>query len=149
MSERMVRPIRAWAEYDEWSVFLQEFDAEYWDVVFTPRAEDDWEYSREEFVGIVDFMRGSTDEAMKMQVGPLRSLRVLYENGYELKLEPSGLASGHLHEWFWYLHQFKDDPEIPHGRFTEDKDSEAVERAMIAAAAFFSQRQDVIISAAK
>ena len=89
-------------------------------------------------LGVVDAVRDGTNG-----FGPLRSLRVLYENGWWLRLDLlNGPLTTAIHDWLWYLHQEQDAPEIPHGRFTEDKDSEAVERGMIAAAAFFSQRQD-------
>jgi hypothetical protein len=136
MTDRIVRPIRAWAEYDEWSVYLQQWDAEYWDVVFTPNGDDDWAYSRKEFSGIADFVQGSAGADMTVHVGPLRSLRVLYENGYEMELDADdGPFPG---EWEWLVLGPGETYQAS-GSFKEDKDSEAVERAMIAASAWFTQ----------
>jgi hypothetical protein len=130
-------------------VYLQQWDAEYWDVVFTPNGDDDWAYSRKEFSGIADFAEGSADANMTVRVGPLRSLRVLYENGYELKTHSrDGWIAPAAKEgitWYWSLSApppttvvLMPGP-VAQGSFWEDKDSEAVERAMIAAAAYFTQ----------
>jgi hypothetical protein len=140
MTDRLVRPIRAWADYDEWSVFAIQsateiggFRSDGWQRWDIPKAAK-WQPSQYRvaysLVDTLDFM----------DLGPLRSLRVLYENGWWLQLDPirGGITTA-ISDWFWCLHQGTDDPEIPHGRFTEDKDSEAVERSMIAAAAWFTQ----------
>jgi hypothetical protein len=67
---------------------------------------------------------------------PLRSLRVLYENGYEMELDADdGPFPG---EWEWLVLGPGQTYQAS-GSFKEDKDSEAVERAMIAASAWFSQ----------
>jgi hypothetical protein len=87
-SERIVKPVRAWAEYDEWSCYIEDdFDGErgkpFW-IWWYPKtgdgAADDGGVQ-----GIVDGL-GYSDQMVGS--GPLRSLRVLYENGYELKLIP-------------------------------------------------------------
>jgi hypothetical protein len=81
---------------------------------------------------------------------PLRSLRVLYENGYELKVKGrEGTIRGTSDygiTWDWSLWMpltpgtvYAMPGPVASGSFPEDKDSEAVERAMIAAAAWFSQ----------
>jgi hypothetical protein len=67
---------------------------------------------------------------------PLRSLRVLYENGYEMELDADdGPFPG---EWEWLVLGPGQTYQAS-GSFKEDKDSEAVERAMIAASACFTQ----------
>jgi hypothetical protein len=134
MTDRIVKPVRAWANYDEWMWMLDVTDP-YTRVVAIPLTG-----TGNEFVtGPKSIVHAVRNVPTLREMGPLRSLRVLYDNGYELNVKPVGLSSGHLHDWFWYLHQFKDEPEIPHGHYTEDKDSEAVERAMAAAATYFTQ----------
>ena len=140
MSNRIVRPVRAWADYDLWSVYLEFEDGKlgFRRYVIPKGGAGRLTESFDVFPGVAAALQGDGPKS-----GSLNSLRVLYENGWWLRLDPlKGPTTTAVHDWFWYLHQEQDAPEIPHGRFTEDKDSEAVERAMIAAAAFFSQRQD-------
>jgi hypothetical protein len=130
LTDRLVRPIRAWAEYDEWTWMA---DAATDKVYSIPTSGDGGPFVSQ-YISVV---QAAAEGDM---FRPLRSLRVLYENGWWLQLDPiRGGITTTLSDWFWCLHQGKDDPEIPHGRFTEDKDSEAVERAMIAASAWFTQ----------
>ena len=146
MNNRIVRPVRAWAEYDQWSLFYLHWAIEQGDQ--RTAGWDQWQFPKAGDGIPQQFRRyGSLPNAIGYpdldRKGGLRSLRVLYDNGWRLRLDPvRGPMTTETGKWFWYLHQEQDAPEVPHGRFTEDKDSEAVERAMIAAAAFFSQRQD-------
>lgn len=132
MTERIVRPVRAWADYDEWSVLTNK------EMVPGGFARYAWPTTGNgEPVGPA--MCSGMAHAIREGVvfGALRSLRVLYENGYELTL-------GYDREfslWDWFL-SHPDTGQCAKGDFAEDADSEAVERAMIAAAAWFSQRQD-------
>jgi hypothetical protein len=131
MTERLVRPVRAWFEQDHWSAFVHTGQRKLYVI---PNGE-----SGVPFVAAC----ASVVDAAKILKGynsPLRSLRVLYENGCELKLEaPTAMTP----EWLWFLNvdseNLPDDVESPEGMFSEDKDSEAVERAMIAASAWFTQ----------
>lgn len=128
---RIVRPIRAWADYDDWRWFWHDLSEKVYAIPLTADGHP-----------FVSSWPSVVQAARSFEHEPLRSLRVLYENGWTLELGPeSGRTTTASGSWFWYLHEDKDAPEIPHGRFSEDKDSEAVERAMIAAAAWFSQRQ--------
>jgi hypothetical protein len=149
MTNRIVRPIRAWADYDDRQVYLQD----YWSGTDDPKVDRQWFArwdiptagrgqleARNGFTGIVAALQKDGPKS-----GSLRSLRVLYENGAELKLQPRDQAK-HPGYWFWRLYQEKyrfmvdaGEFHLADGDFPEDKDSEAVERAMIAAAAWFSQ----------
>ena len=143
MTERIVRPVRAWADYDQWSVYLEGFEGQVvhgWENVVIPKGNRDWIHERGVYSGIADFAEGFGAGIVKP--GPLRSLRVLYENDCELKVQRR--FGGTF--WGWSMELSDEFNEIkapwPGGFFAEDKDSEAVERAMIAAAAWFSQRQE-------
>ncbi len=135
MTERVVRPVRAWADYDTWSIYMADMDALTWDAVLIPMGLANWQRWTDG--------RGVADIAKlaETKLGiPLRSLRVLYENGYELKLQAYANINGldpEKRHWHWYLVGVD-----AAGDFAEDRDSEAVERALIAAAAWFSQRQE-------
>lgn len=137
MTERIERPFRAWAEYDLWSVYLEFEDGKLgFRRYVIPKGEAGrLTESFDVFPGVAAALKGDGPKS-----GSLESVRVLYENGYRLKLQCyaniNGLDTGKRH-WHWYLVGVD-----AAGDFAEDSDSEAVERAMIAAAAFFSQRQD-------
>lgn len=123
-----VVPVRAWAEYSEWSVFIDKAADKGFDTWHIPksgqaRVVTGWALSIYHV-----FMATNPDE----NFGPLQSLRVLLSNGHELQLEWTP------YEWRWYIHAFRDDPEIPYGLFRDDNDAEAVQRALTAAAAFFN-----------
>jgi hypothetical protein len=137
MTERLVRPIRAWADYDEWRWFMRLREEIVVHKYYAIPQGSEGEPFTSAGLGVV---QGLVQFSYQVEGGPLRSLRVLYENGWWLQLDPirGGITTA-ISDWFWYLHQGTDDPEIPHGRFAEDKDSEAVERAMIAASAWFTQ----------
>ena len=139
MTDRIVRPIRAWAEYDDWLVFAIQSAFETGGV-----RSDGWQRSDipQTGKGVPQQYRinyNLADALSFTETGPLRSLRVLYDNGIELKLQKyaniNGLDITKRH-WHWYLRGAD-----AAGEFAEDKDSEAVERAMIAAAAWFTQEQ--------
>jgi hypothetical protein len=139
MSERLVRPVRAWGEYDEWSVFALYLSSD-WQIWEMPQTKNG--------LPITGFSASLYAAIDRIEV-PLRSLRVLYENGYELKAnrrEALPPRPGYINvTWYWYLFPpeivdgYRVVGQVADGLFPEDKDSEAVERAMIAAAAWFSQ----------
>jgi hypothetical protein len=140
MSERLVRPVRAWGEYDEWSVFALYLSSD-WQIWEMPQTKNG--------LPITGFSASLYAAIDRIEV-PLRSLRVLYENGYELKAKArEGTIRGtsdYGTTWDWSLWMpltpgtvYAMPGPVASGSFPEDKDSEAVERAMIAAAAWFSQ----------
>jgi hypothetical protein len=139
MTDRLVRPVRAWAEYDEWSVFALYLSSD-WQIWEMPQTKNG--------LPITGFSASLYAAIDRIEV-PLRSLRVLYENGYVLKAnrrEALPPRPGYINvTWYWYLFPpeivdgYRVVGQVADGLFPEDKDSEAVERAMIAAAAWFSQ----------
>jgi hypothetical protein len=155
MTNRIVRPIRAWADYDDRQVYLQD----YWSGTDDPKVDRQWFArwdiptagrgqleARNGFTGIVAALQKDGPKS-----GSLRSLRVLYENGYVLKAnrrEALPPRPGYINvTWYWHLFPpeivdgYRVVGQVADGLFPEDKDSEAVERAMIAAAAWFSQAE--------
>jgi hypothetical protein len=135
MTDRMVSPIRAWAYYDAW-MWMQDLAGDFPRLYAIPLTGEG-----EEFVsgptGVVAAVRGMEALAGR-EMGPLRSLRVLYENGYELHVN-RGLAGVEKPGTFWWhLYRGKGD-RVAYGSFTDDKDHEAVERAMIGVVAWFTQ----------
>src|SRR5215218_3944951 len=139
---RIVRPIRAWAwaDYDEWSVYAEKpWFQDAWHRVDVPKGgghglriltAEDIELELLEIPGLVEALKIEMTEPY----GPLRSLRVQYENGYELQLERTTRV---LSEWSVQ----SEGVAVAEGDFLEDKDSEAVERSLIAAAAWFTQAE--------
>jgi hypothetical protein len=85
VSDRIVKPIRAWAEYDEWSVFLDHYTAHderwYFESHLIPKGREGAHVKHDGFTGVANFF------SMLPDIGPLRSLRVLYQNGYALELD--------------------------------------------------------------
>jgi hypothetical protein len=122
MTDRLVRPIRAWAEYDTWTWMA---DAATDKVYSIPTSGDGGPFVSQ-YISVV---QAAAEGDM---FRPLRSLRVLYENGYELKMHPDVPDP-----WYWCVEH--GGKLMASGWFAEDKDSEAVERAMIAASAWFTQ----------
>jgi hypothetical protein len=148
MTDRIVRPVRAWAEYDKHTL--------YWGdrmVTTIPKgADDDAHWIDDTVESVREALSWASDDKLGWQEnwGPLRFLRVLYENGYELKAKGrEGTIRGTSEygtTWDWSLWMpltpgtvYAMPGPVASGSFPEDKDSEAVERAMIAAAAWFSQ----------
>jgi hypothetical protein len=133
MTNRMVSPIRAWAYYDAW-MWMQDLAGDFPRLYAIPLTG-----VGEEFVsgpkGIVAAVRGMETLAGR-EMGPLRSLRILYENGYELEVFPP-LAKFGEDGYLWNLSL--DGKHRANGSIIEDKDHEAVERAMIGAVAWFTQ----------
>jgi len=94
-----VTPVRAWAEYDEWSVF---FDAEH-ELVglqWFPKgavgeASSNWHGV---MGGLTDALSRFTGHLIR-DSGPLRSLRVLFSNGTVLILELD--RSNFLNGWLF------------------------------------------------
>lgn len=138
MNNRIVRPVRAWAEYDQWLVYLEFEDGKLgFRRYVIPKGEAGrLTESFDLFPGVAAALKGDGPKS-----GSLRSLRVLYENGCELTLQRR--FGGTF--WGWSIELSDEFNEIkapwPGGSFTEDKDSEAVERALIAAAAWFTQAE--------
>jgi hypothetical protein len=133
-SERIVKPVRAWANYDAWMWMLDVTDP-YTRVVAIPLTG-----AGNEFVtGPKSIGAAVRTVPTLREMGPLRSLRVLYENGYELRLwGVVGIYDLSTRiKWKWNVKL--EGVERANGSFHEDKDSEAVERAMVAAAAYFTQ----------
>jgi hypothetical protein len=133
MTDRMVSPIRAWAYYDAW-MWMQDLAGDFPRLYAIPLTGEG-----EEFVsgpkGVVAAVRGMETLAGR-EMGPLRSLRILYENGYELVVLPQ-LATFGEDGYLWNLS--RDGKHRANGSIIEDKDYEAVERAMIGAVAWFTQ----------
>ena len=126
MTDRIVKPVRAWAEYDEWTWMA---DAATDKVYSIPTSGDGGPFVSQ-YISVV---QAAAEGDM---FRPLRSLRVLYENEYEMELDADdGPFPG---EWEWLVLGPGQTYQAS-GSFKEDKDSEAVERSMIAAAAWFSQ----------
>jgi hypothetical protein len=147
MANRMVKPVRAWAYYDAW-MWMQDLAGDFPRLYAIPLTG-----VGEEFVsgpkGVVAAVRGMETLAGR-EMGPLRSLRILYENGYELKVKGrEGTIQGtsdYGTTWDWSLWMplapgsvYAMPGPIARGSFPEDKDHEAVERAMIGAVAWFTQ----------
>jgi hypothetical protein len=133
MANRMVKPVRAWAYYDAW-MWMQDLAGDFPRLYAIPLTGEG-----QEFVsgpkGIVAAVRGMETLAGR-EMGPLRSLRILYENGYELEVFPP-LAKFGEDGYLWNLSL--DGKHRANGSIIEDKDHEAVERAMIGAVAWFTQ----------
>lgn len=73
-----VTPVRAWAEYDEEATFSRLTDGD-WDFVVTPKGAEG------------EAAAGTTESLMTAIKGryidaPLRSLRVLFSTGHEMRL---------------------------------------------------------------
>jgi hypothetical protein len=137
MTERLVRPVRAWADYEEWSVFMDHYtgiasdERWFYEAHLIPKGANGACTGHGGFRGLVDFFKNEPKP-----LGPLRSLRVLYENGYEMELDADdGPFPG---EWEWLVLGPGQTYQAS-GSFKEDKDTEAVERSLIAAAAWFTQ----------
>jgi hypothetical protein len=141
-SDRIVKPIRAWAEYEDRRRYI--FWDDLWDTWETwslPLSASGGPYQQPGYNSIVDAVSDDGPRA-----GSLRSLRVRYDNGYELRLTAVGFIEGlapELTHWAWSLWPETGMMVADNDSFAEDRDSEAVERAMIAASAWFTQRQDV------
>jgi hypothetical protein len=133
MTDRLVKPVRAWAYYDAW-MWMQDLAGDFPRLYAIPLTG-----AGEEFVsgpkGVVAAVRGMETLAGR-EMGPLRSLRILYENGYELVVLPP-LATFGEDGYLWNLS--RDGKHRANGSIIEDKDHEAVERAMIGAVAWFTQ----------
>jgi hypothetical protein len=129
MTDRIVKPVRAWANYDAWMWMLDVTDP-YTRVVAIPLTG-----TGNEFVtGPKSIVHAVRNVPTLREMGPLRSLRVLYENGYQMRLNRPNYEGD---PYLWWVS--KDDELAADGSFHEDKDSEAAERAMIAAATYFTQ----------
>jgi hypothetical protein len=138
MTDRIVKPVRAWANYDTWMWMLDVTDP-YTRVVAIPLTG----VGNEFVTGPKSIVHAVRNVPTLREMGTLRSLRVLYENGYDLWVLPLKYEPG---RWEWHVSKEADRKAglfvaAAEGEFPEDKDSEAVERAMVAAAAYFTQAE--------
>lgn len=141
MAGNQVMPVRAWAEYPEWSVYIEQWWTEDWYRVDIPKGanhglriltQDD----TRELLPIPSLVAALAIE-MSSPYGPLQSLRVLLSNGETLTL-------GRANDWWWYW-TLSDPPQIggyADGGFEDDNDAEAVQRALTAAAAYFNPTRE-------
>lgn len=125
-----VKPIRAWATYDKWMWMADPYDEGGWRVFAMPLTGEG-----EEFVTGLRSIPYTVERLAYML--PLRSLRVLFDNGYTLVLHGWPNAPHDRTSWEWRVNDPNGDLRAE-GEFTEDKDHEAVERAVIASAAVFN-----------
>lgn len=96
------QPIRAWAEYDEWSPYIYPTIFGEWSSVCIPKT------GQESHVVAHGFARTIPDwiRVQGSELGQLRSLRVLFSTGHEMELigwdehiEPGGARYGWDHVW--------------------------------------------------
>lgn len=123
MSEQ-VQPVRAWAEYDEWSVFADRVGPE-WDIWVSPRNEHGVLWHRAGMSGLLAALPGADT------CGPLRSLRVLFSTGHEMELERAWYEDGRDPSDDWRL-SVTDGAEWADKSFVDMglSDADAVQRAI-------------------
>lgn len=131
MSEQP-RPVRAWAEYEEWSVFTSTCEGN-WDFVVTPKGATG-EAAAGTTVSFETAWKGRYIEA------PLRSLRVLLSTGHEATLSRDTRQGG-----WWYMRLIRcGRPEFGRNTaFEADTDVDAVARALAEAVAWVSEQSGV------
>ena len=124
MASEQVRPIRAWAEFDKWSVFVW-FADEKWGFSYHPKngangPANHW--------GVESL----TDAVFSVD-GPLRSLRVLFSTEHWLAVQTSDVEV----VWAWL---YAPGPRIVGNaialmdmEFIATSDAEAIQRAIDAA----------------
>ena len=128
MTEPVV-PVRAWAEYPEWSVFC-DTEAPTWLRYGIPKGEHNRLSERRGDTSLVDTLTG-------LPYGPLQSLHVLLSNGAELHIDPKRYGEPDpMVAWHWVVGQ--GGKVVASGFYYEDNDAEAVQRALTAAAAYFN-----------
>ena len=138
MSEE-IRPVRAWAEYDEWSMFIErEKNSFRWQwVPFAIPKTGAGTYS---FLiardSLVEVFSQPADGRPRFDFGPLRSLRVLLSNGCEIRLDrEAAYGVVMLPKPGWCFLSEHGQNEIS---FQAATDAEAVERALAEATAWFA-----------
>lgn len=137
-----VKPVRAWAEYDEWAVFFIEIAHEYedapgWEPWEIPKAGNGRPYTCSVYTTIVDAIDGTNH-------GPLRSIRVLLSNGAEVRLETQGRLG------YRQVKLRRSDGTAPSWGVDFDTrrgfvcidDAEAVERAIAEATVWFAAQEE-------
>lgn len=129
-------PVRAWAEYDEWSVFLCGDTGPFW-LTATPKGatgnvvSTGWHSS---WRCVVDAL---TDWS---HPGPLRSLRILLSTGHTVRLELGYSTHGPRPAHWMTLGRF---PVIElETSFTEESDIQAVTRALAEAVAWIEEQAE-------
>ena len=130
-----VTPVRAWAEYDEWSGYM-EFREQWleWTWAEIPKGASGELYSDKNEVNSVSEAVGAWGD--ERGFGPLRSLRVLLSNGHEIRLDREaayGVVMRPKPGW-WFLSEHGQN-EFP---FQAATDAEAVDRALVEATAWFA-----------
>ena len=127
MSE-MPRPVRGWAEYDEWSGFLYPTISDEWAGLRVPKTGQG-------MYGIHAFKRELPILIEHMDCGPLRSIRILLSTGEEVSMDccvEDGYFIDGMFAW-----ELRDGEEWPHGGLITDlSDSDAVTRALAEAVAW-------------
>lgn len=117
-----VAPVRAWAEWQECTGYLESRgEGVTWSGVVIPTT-DLGHMQTGLATGVTDWVRKVT------QAGPLRSLRVLLSNGSEVHID----RVSEWRQWTWRI-----DEAIGQNLWA-DTDTEAVERALAEAIAWFA-----------
>ncbi len=145
-------PVRAWAEYEEWSVFIllgRNMGYQRWQI---PKGADEKPHA-------IDRVDGYLSDALELvNCGPLRSIRVLLSTGHEVHIHPHGQAQPYWVDRtkprpngdYWCCSIWGEAPtgweQRPHMKSLETffaaTDSEAVERALAAAIAWVTAAPD-------
>ena len=144
MSEQP-RPVRAWAEYDEWSTFSSAYEGN-WDFVVTPKGATG-EAAAGATMSFETALKGRYIEA------PLRTLRVLLSTGQWVELVRKadsvtisrGRKAVMLDPGCMKFSLFAPDGTWLHGGWymPEVTDADAVARAIAEAVAWVSEREGV------
>ena len=136
------RPVRAWAEYDEWSVFLNSMPmAGPWFVAVPKGAKDHAIVDMLSEMGRDAIRWLTTPEPVIFHPGPLRSIRILLSTGHTIWLY--GVISWRDHSkrlcWRWYLREGR--AELVRGDIpTDTTDTDAVSRALAEAVAWIEEQ---------
>jgi hypothetical protein len=139
MTSAEVRPVRAWAEYDEWSVYWQHL-AKIESAWFIPSGADGLAYN----LGHIPLE--TMIEGQQLHGYSLRSLRVLLSTGHEVGLDryadsvtiPQGNRAVMLDAGCMKFSLFASDGHWLHGGWymPEVADADAVARALSEAIAW-------------
>jgi len=151
MSEQP-RPVRAWAEYDEWSVYAEDdFDGEkhspFW-AFWTPKTGD-YAHDDSRAKSVLHVIELSSDDFM--DCGPLRTLRVLLSTGHWVELVrkadsvtiPQGRKAVMLDPGCMKFSLFASEGAWLHGGWymPEVTDADAVARAISEALAWIREQE--------
>lgn len=133
----VIQPIRAWAEYDDWSAYAEL--PEGWFVAVPKGVDGVWHNSRQSALSLTTAVLLGEERC-----GQFHFLRVYLSNGYELlcdRREQTSLHGVRYPLWFrWELRR----PgyvwlDAPHGSWEADSmtDSQSVARALDGALSWF------------